>query len=207
MKSPQSIAIATTTTLLILLAGCTGLDVLQPQPDDSVFYILGVETADAGQGPQQADRPAILVGPSSLAKYLDQSHIVSFEGTNELVYSDQHRWAEPLREGIDRLLINRLSADLATFQVATLRNQPGMVWDYRVGYQVQQLGGKPGDSVRLDIAWWIRSKDDSITNFKTSLTDEGLPGNSMNYRAYVQSIESLLDAWAAEVASAIRDAK
>lgn len=203
MKYPQ----LTSTTVLLLLSllpGCTGLDVLKPQPDNSVFFILGVSTARQSLRTGEAGAPAVLIGPASLAKYLDQSHIVSFKGDNELVYSDTYRWAEPLEEGINRILIDRLSSELGSPDITTVRLQPGMEADYRVGYQVQQLGGKPGKSVRLDMDWWIGVKDSAVTHYKTTLVNDNIPGGADNYGAYVRAIEELVTTWAGEVADTIR---
>jgi uncharacterized lipoprotein YmbA len=203
MTIKRHTAKAATLSLMFLVAGCTGLDVLKPQPDNTVFYILGINGEDPGASAATSTHPAILVGSATLPKFLNQSHIVSLKGTHELVYADRHRWGEPLEEGINRILVDRLSLELGSSEVTTMRVRPQMKWDYRVGYAVQQLGGKPGKYVRLDVDWWVRSTDDSVAHFKTSLTDASIKGSQADYAAYVSAIEKLLESWAMEVAATI----
>ena len=65
MKYPHPIS-TTAFLLLSLLAGCTGLDVLKPQPDNSVFFILGVSTGQRSLVEKTDGAPAVLIGPSSV---------------------------------------------------------------------------------------------------------------------------------------------
>lgn len=105
----------------LLLAGCCGF--LTPKLDPTQFYIL--------QSPQGYEHsPCCLkthVQPLSLGiarirfpAYLQPMNMAKQVSCHELVYSEFHRWAEPLEEGFSRVLADHLRSELkgSTFYTA-----------------------------------------------------------------------------------------
>ncbi|MGC9451514.1 MAG: PqiC family protein [Oceanipulchritudo sp.] len=190
---------------ILLLAGCADLDVFTPMPDASTFYILGRQGFENNPPARLEDGTAILVGPVRIAQHLEQPRIVSYGGANQLHYSDLHRWGEPLEEGVNRILLRRLSGELMTSRVTLSSVAPDLDWDYRIGYEVRELGGAPAEPVHLQVAWWVRTKNGGIASYQTTLQSDPLAKGSLDYAAYVWTIESLLSQWADEVAAAVRE--
>lgn len=189
---------------LLAFAGCVDLKVLDPKADSARFYRF-----DSVATP--ADAPAgaltILVGPSLLAGYLDQPKIVTLDSPNEVSYSNSHRWAEPLEDGINRILAGQLAAGLATQRVGMQASMGALPWDYRIGYEVQQLGGPLDGPVRLEVLWWIDSKGGETREFIHTSLEQPLDAAPGDYPAYVRALQALLQQWASEAAQRVQSAQ
>lgn len=92
-------------TVLLGLAGCQLIP--DPAPDATRFYVL------TGPSPEQA--ASATLGPLSLglkavsvAPYLRSRSMPLRTGEHEITYNDYARWAEPLDQGISRILQGRL---------------------------------------------------------------------------------------------------
>jgi len=189
--------------LLLALAGCSTSGIFQPKADNSVFYLLDSKLTDDQIAEMREDGPTILIGPSSAAKFLDQPQIVTFEGTNNLKSSETHRWAEPLVENVDRMLLDQIAMGLGTSRGGIQRILGNFEWDYRVGYHIYQLGGGLSDQVELQIAWWVTSKSGQEPDFFASRYIAKVRAGADGYTAYVEAVKEVVTTWGAEVAQAI----
>ena len=97
-------------TLALALAGCS---LLQPAIDPSRFFVLNAVAQEGETGSQLA----LGVGPLHLPSYLAVTEIQVRTSATELVRSPVDRWAEPLSDGILRVLAQDLSAVLGTRDV------------------------------------------------------------------------------------------
>lgn len=104
---PRRLALA---ALAACAAGCT---LLAPAPDPSRFYVL----AAAGGAASGSSELALGVGPVRLAGYLAVPEIQVRASATEVRRGGVDRWAEPLEEGIVRVLAQDLSALLGTREV------------------------------------------------------------------------------------------
>jgi uncharacterized lipoprotein YmbA len=105
--APRCLALA---ALAALAAGCT---ILAPAQDPSRFFVLA---AAGGAASGQSDL-ALGVGPVHLASYLAVPEIQVRASATEVRRGGVDRWAEPLEEGIARVLAQDLSAILGTREV------------------------------------------------------------------------------------------
>lgn len=87
----------------LLLCGCAA----SPQYH---YYVLGVPDFS----PPTGEGPPVGVGPVEVAEYLAGDDMVYRSGGNELQVSRSGRWAEPLSEGIARVLELNLARELDT---------------------------------------------------------------------------------------------
>ena len=86
---------------LLLLSACGS-------PPRERFYTL-----DAPEPPVAADgAPSISVGPVSIPELVDRPQLVVRVRPNEVVLTEQERWAEPLRGAITRVVAANLAAAL-----------------------------------------------------------------------------------------------
>lgn len=197
--------ICLTSCLLLAMAGCADLEVFKPTPDASKFYFLENESVSPDTVKLSNDGVAVLIGPSSVAKYLDQPQIVTFDGANQLDYSDLNRWGEPLEESINRLLIYQVAGDLGTSRVGNMRFMGDFDWEYKVGYHIYQLGGQLGGKVQMKISWWIISRDGQTSRYDGNIYEQPVAGKNPSYTAYVQAIEAMVEAWSADVSRALSE--
>ncbi|WP_052065911.1 PqiC family protein [Thalassospira australica] len=87
-------------TVSFLLVACAS-----PSVPDS-YYLLS-PIVQASGNPTSA-QPVVGVGPVSIPSYLDRSTIVTRSSANRPVVNSGHRWAEPLGENINRVLMDNL---------------------------------------------------------------------------------------------------
>ncbi len=137
MKVTITIALLST----LVLAGCGS------SPPNR-YYLLtpGATSAAAGQ------TPSLGVGPVDIAAYLDRAGLVYRLEGNRLHISRTERWAEPLDNGIGRVLTLNLSSLLDTANVR------GFPWNAReapeVGVRVNVLAMEAGATDATLVAEW-----------------------------------------------------
>jgi len=103
--------------LPLLLSGC----LFTPLKDPSKFYALGISDGDkipAGTAPSP-DRAALREEPvvldfrvTSLPSYLRKAPLMLQRSAHELQFDEFHRWAEPVEEGIARIVLPLLRGAL-----------------------------------------------------------------------------------------------
>lgn len=120
-----------------------------PEPQHHVLLAL----ADA---PTTRVDTTIGVGPVRVAAFLEAMPLTVHDGSGALRLSGDHRWSEPLDQGIQRVLVQ----NLATLTEAKLRNFP---WRQRATPQlairldVLDLGRRADGSAVLDVIWHLEN--------------------------------------------------
>jgi hypothetical protein len=98
--------------------------------------------------------------PVEIPAYLRTRFMVVRRGTNEIDFADYDRWAEPLDEGIGRVLKEKLGA-AGNVAGVTLNSQGGDSLDYEVALQVLACEGVRAEngagSVRFSATWEVRA--------------------------------------------------
>ena len=91
----------------VLLMAFNSCSLLKPVKDEEHDYLL---TAQPQREPVARVKPARIVRvlPVEVPAYLQTSDLVIRTGTNEVVFAKSHQWAEPLDEGIRRVLVQNL---------------------------------------------------------------------------------------------------
>ena len=129
---------------LAIPAGCTSAP-----PPERHLYLLDTTP------PSEAYPANLVVGLSriSVADYLKRSEIMLQIGPNEVRPAAQHRWAEPLEDGIRRYLRARLSSELQTNVDTNLRRQSA--WRWQVEVVIDTLHGSTVGSVTLAAHYYL----------------------------------------------------
>ena len=103
---------------LLLAAGCDGI-IPPPQADPTRYYVLSGQALPASPAAAvPAGRLRIGLRTVELASYLRTRSMIVRRGPNELALDEYHRWAEPLGDGIARVLRARLLANPAVGSAA-----------------------------------------------------------------------------------------
>lgn len=183
----MNLRLLTALAMAALLAGCAS----SPAPH---YYSL-----DLAALPSATTRtvPAVLIAPASLPDALDRPQMISRHGY-EVRISDQHRWAEPLRRSIPRVLANEIGGLLNSARVVAGTELPDA--DYRVRIDVQRLDVLSGSSVEIDILWRIEGQGSSRAGRST--LQEPVAGSGIP--AQVEAQRRGLARVAAEIATQIR---
>lgn len=120
------------------------------------FYMLS-----GPEGAAPADSPGVLaiyVGPVAVPESVDRSAMVLQSSANQVDLSDEHRWAEPLKTAIPRVIAENLMRLLNTPRVMSSRVGPFTDADYRVALDVQRFESSLSQGATIEMLWTVTGK-------------------------------------------------
>jgi uncharacterized lipoprotein YmbA len=165
---------------------------------------LSETTHTAAIGSAGPVEPTIAVGPIRLPEYLDQDQIVTRISRNDLTFSDNDRWAEPLEDNVAQVLAENLSTLLQTDQI-TVHPWPG---PQRAAYQLEidilSFETDTSGMAHLDARWLLRD----VANRQPIARKEARQSATAAGPSTEQSVASLSKAlgdFSVEIANAIRE--
>jgi uncharacterized lipoprotein YmbA len=202
---------------LLVLAVCIGVAGCAVA-DPTKFYALGQPVATGGESrvsasiastspPNSADSASAVsigVGPVTTPGYLRRSQIVTRTGDDQMDIAMFHRWAEPLEDGIARVLAEEIGVRVPTDRIVTYpwRGVVARTLQYQVVVVVMRLDGRRGGDVTLDTRWRILSKDGNELAFRRSTMSETAAGPG--YEPMIAAMTRALVALGQEIATEIR---
>jgi uncharacterized protein len=188
-------SLATLSLLAVSLAGCGS----SPKP---TYYTLSSSLAPAKQVQPTASF-SVVVGPVTLPELVDRPELVVRAAANRVLLVDQHRWAEPLKREVPRVIASNLSRLLGTTRVfAYQQSGPGEV-DYRVVMDFERFDSIPGDSVMLDARWSVRVAAGG-GGLRTERSIVRVPTDGQGYDALAAAHGRALEHMSEEIAGVIR---
>jgi uncharacterized lipoprotein YmbA len=182
--------------------------------DTTQYYTLDQAAAGGAQSKAGAGTPrssvagtgdvGIGVGPVSMPNYLDRTQIVTRTASDQVELSTFHRWAEPLEDGIARILAEQIGASVPTERIVMFpwRGVVARAIQYQVVVVVLRLDGRPGGNITLDARWRILGKDGEELAFRRSTLVETAAGPG--YEPMVAAMSRALVILGQEVAAEIR---
>lgn len=167
-----------------------------PQID---FYSLSSPPAPSAPG-APASTLAIHIGPVTVPDAVDRPQMIVRRDENRVDIDDQHRWVEPLRNAIPRLLADAIARELNTPNVLTSRQSSALDIDYRVAIDVQHFDSSPGE-ISEDVFWTIRSRKAEAPRLgRSTLRETAAPGAEGIAAAHSRALARV----AHDIAEAIR---
>jgi uncharacterized protein len=193
---------------LLLLAALIGLVPgiysCRNAPPPIVYYTLDPLPQSDTPVPPPVEQPALRigVGPIDLPTYLDRPQIVTRSGEYTLAINDFDRWAGPLDEEIQRMLLNSLEEALPGAEVLAFP------WDrmheptHQVRLTIQRFDGQEGDSVHLRGTWHLINRTNPEKNLTSAFEiTEAVSAKTM--RAVVAAQNRALAALAGQIVGAL----
>jgi uncharacterized lipoprotein YmbA len=179
--------------IVIALAGCG------TSPDPSYYTLsAGAEpTANTSEGPY-----SVVVGPVSLPDLVDRPQLVIRVGENRVAVVEQHRWAEPLRSEIPRVIADNLSRLLSTTRISTYPQGYDNNAEYRVLIDIQRFESVPRENVTVEALWAVRRGPASGVRTGRSLVR--MPAGAKGYDALAAAHARALSRMSEEIAEVIR---
>jgi uncharacterized lipoprotein YmbA len=189
------------------LAGCAVTDTTQ-------YYTFGQPAAGSAESRASASTPrssvagtgseGIGVGPVIMPGYLDRLQIVTRTNSDQVELSTFHRWAEPLDDGIARILADEIGARVPTERIFTFpwRGVVGRAIQYQVVVAVLRFDGRLGGDVTLDTRWRILGRDGAELVLRRSTVIEAAA--SRGYEPMVSAMARALVALGQQIAAEIR---
>lgn len=167
------------------------------------FYLLSVESQAVASG----QSPSLGIGPIEIPEYLNRSSLVYRRGSNQLHIASFERWAEPLADGIQRVLGLNLSAELGTHNIRPHPWQRTDAPGYAVQLWVLSLDAADQEA-ELVVEWRVsRPGESAPLERRISRLSQALPGPEWQAADAARAYSKLLQALSAEIAAVIRDAE
>ncbi|NOX18514.1 MAG: membrane integrity-associated transporter subunit PqiC [Chlorobi bacterium] len=130
----------------------------------------------------------IAVGVIEFPEYLKSPQIVSFKNSNELFRDEYNRWASPLKENFEKVLINDVSTYIPTNKISFYGSEMNEKNVYRINAIVSEFGLQADSSIILDARWGTTSEGISFTLDKRSSFSENGKGAGYNEQAKIMSM-------------------
>ena len=184
--------------VICLLAACAS----SPTPR---YYTLAAPPAAAATNSNAPNNNAtykIAVGPVTLPEIVDRPQLVLRSGANQVVIAEQHRWAEPLKSELPRVIAADLSRELGGAWVTSSRQSASQDADYRVSLDVQRFDSVLNEAVTVEALWVIRQSRGGKPRMGRSLVREATDGGG--YDALVAAHDRALAAVSHDIAEALK---
>ncbi len=138
------------TLTLLLLAAASGCG-RSPAVN---FYTLAAMAPEAAS--TAAASHSVAVGPVTLPELVDRPQLVIRVAASRVDILETHRWAEPLKNEIPRVLAENLARLLRPARVSTYGQSASRDAEYRVLVDIQRFESVPGDGVTIEALWSVR---------------------------------------------------
>lgn len=143
---------------ITFLHGCR---IGRPQQDPTRFYVLTVPgRTTESLARDEVQRYRIGLKPFEVPVYLQSKSMVVRAGTNEIMFADFDRWAEPLAQGVSRVMKEELG-EAPNVASVTLNSHESADLDFLVSIRISACEGvrweKGGSFVRFATSWEIQA--------------------------------------------------
>jgi uncharacterized lipoprotein YmbA len=145
--------------------------------------------------------PSVAVVRANVPELIDRPQLVLRTAGNQVTFSEQYRWAEPLRQEIPRVIANDLGELLDSSQVAALPADSFSA-DYKLTLDFQQLEAVVGQGVDVDVLWRVEHRSGKVFVGRSSFR-QSLAGSAADYPALVAAQRQAMRRVAAEIAKEI----
>ncbi len=209
--SHPSVLAALVITLVVTGSGCS-----TPGATERFYALSDGSSTSATTGttpstvatsnPGSVPFAGIVISAVTVPELVDRPQIVTRDNGNRVNVAEQQLWAEPVKNGIARVLAVRLEKALAAAgrpaRVAAYPQASIASPELRITIDVQRFDAVPGGDAVIDVLWSVRRTSDNSVS--TGRTVAARPVSTLAYddvvRAWSQALEVLNKDIAAVVA-------
>ncbi|MGH7335090.1 MAG: PqiC family protein [Candidatus Rokuibacteriota bacterium] len=186
-----------TVVALLALLGVAGCFSRSVPPRSYVLAAGSTPTsAAAGRG------PAVGVGPMVIPAYLDRPAIVLRAAGDEVRLSEEHRWAESLKDGVARVVAENLSVMIPTDAIVIYPWKSLWTIQYRVTLEILRFDGPLGGAAVLNARWRLLDGTGKELVLRAVNLSEAAGGPT--HAALVSAQSRLLERVSRDIAAEIR---
>jgi len=188
----------------LLLCAVLPLGFVACRSEPTTFYLLTpVQDSDDGSDTQSAAGPLIGVGPIVVPHYLDRPQIVLRATGGAVTLGEFDRWAEPIQDGLARVLGENLAVMVPTNQVTVFPWRRATAVDYQVVVQLIALDADAEGNVFLAARWAVMGPGGNVELLRrqSRLTQ---PADTKNYSDIVMAMSRAVASLAGEIADSIK---
>lgn len=178
----------------VLLAGCA-------THAGSYFTLAALPAVENSSGATQGGPRQVILTVVSIPDAVDRTEIVLNNGANAVTILENDRWAEPLKGGIERVLVADLAAHLPGATVLP-SNALASADAAHVGVEIDDMSAHPGGPVSVHARWRITGANNAaaIPSIGASQSPTGA-GVSGIVGAYSGDLDTVAAAIARSLAS------
>ncbi len=173
----------------LLLAGCGST------PKESFYTLASAPPVEATANPAIS----IHVSTVALPDAVDRTPMVIRTGPNKVEIEDFHRWAEPLKTAIPRVIAANLSPLVGGARVTSGR-QGGTPADYKVNVEIARFESSFAEGATLEATWSVTGKSGAPVHGRTLAR---APSASGDHAGIASAHSRALEQLAREIAAAI----
>ena len=170
-----------------LLGGCIIPESNHVEPE---YHLLVSLSSDDNETLHLPDL-SFYVREVSIPPYLDDSRFARRQNTSSLAYEENHRWGEPLGEGISRVVGLNLSSILGSLSYASFPSRPRNAATYEISLSVLQFERVERSRVRVVAVVEIFHRNRLQSQFKV---DELIPIEGSRVENETRALSVALDA-------------
>ncbi|MBV1878345.1 MAG: PqiC family protein [Pseudomonadales bacterium] len=149
--------------LQLILVGCGSSAV-----DPVRYYLIDPVDAIAQQVLVAGEGPRIQIIGLHIPQYLDRYQLARRTNINQLVFADNHQWAESLRKNLLRTLSRSLSVLLNTTDIGTPVNRSSSAPEYKIQVFIEQFDQANDGAVVLSGRYQISAGHRSVNSSDNS---------------------------------------
>lgn len=191
MKIPSTAALL---ALALLLVACGSTPA-------SNYYLLTVQDTTIPDG----DTPSLGIGPIMIPEYLNRAGMVSNHSQNKLQISKVDLWAEPLTDGMQRVLSLNLAGLLNTEDVQSYPWAHSRAPHYGVRLTVLELDANASEA-SLATEWSVlKPRDAQLLTRQFSRLVEPMPPGPASASSIAQAYSRLFHTLSTIIAAAISE--
>jgi uncharacterized lipoprotein YmbA len=183
--------------MLLAWSGATGCSFRSPLPR---AYVLA--PASPSTPPAAGRGPAVGVGPVMIPSYLDRTAIVVRAAGDEVRLSEDHRWAESLKDGVARVVAENLASMIPTDAIVVYPWKTPWAIQYRVTMEIVRFDGPLGGALILNARW--RLLDGAGKELMLRAVNLSEPARDATYGALVSAQSRLLARVSQDIAAEIK---
>lgn len=165
----------------------------------TTFYTL--KTVSSGQTAPDSAGPKVSIAAVSIPDFLDRPQLVLADEGAKVSIMETHRWAEPLKNSIPRILAGNLAARLGDDRVSYAPQYASIKSDYRVFVDIRRLEASSGEATVEALITVKSSKDNFAPVTRRSIQTAKVSGTG--YGAMVEAYSAALERLAGDIAAAL----
>jgi uncharacterized lipoprotein YmbA len=145
---------------------------------------------------------SVNIGPVSLPEIVDRTQLVVQLKGNQVDILEFHRWAEPLKSQIPRLMADNVGRLIGSGRVSAYPQSIGSDANIRVPVDIQRFEVE-GEMVRIDAFWTLRRGLGEVAKTGRSSVSEKVEGTG--YDALAAAYSRALFSISIDIANALRE--
>lgn len=176
----------------LLLAGCG------TSPPVHYYNLEGV---DLDSGNAKAGSPVLAMGPLNLPEYLNRSQMVRRNDGAEIIVDDLNRWAEPLDDGMHRVLSANVDSLLDSIIVVAYPAAALLEVDYRLVGRIDRFDADESGLVVLSVQWGAGDLKGNMIVEPTRRRYTAMAGNPADASAIAKAMNDVLAQFGRDIAA------